>query len=99
MAELSTSRRRYARFLERFRRNEVGRQDESPQPTFESPDGQPEKSEAEKLQRRQERRVRRRRYMRLYFRELRPHTISAALLIVLSLLIAGLELAQPLFYR
>lgn len=49
--------------------------------------------------RKAEKKLKRRKYLRLYLRELWPHWPAVALLVLLSLLIAGLELAQPLFFR
>lgn len=97
MAEPTTSRRRYQRFLERFRRNEIGKSHErlpsnDSAARTESEQSTPPRSKAE-------RRMRRRKYMRLYFAELRPHIFSVALLIGLSLAIAMLDMIQPLFYR
>lgn len=42
---------------------------------------------------------RRREYLRLYVRQLWPHWKSVTLLLVLSLVIAGLDVVQPLFVR
>ena len=106
MNKLNTSRRRYADFLEKFRRNEVGQDDQSERDRAAGQDdgasndeGTASPDSMEKVPKRLEKKQRRRQYLRLYFRELRPHASSVTLLVILSLLIAGLELVQPLFYR
>ncbi len=105
MNKLNTSRRRYAEFLEKFRRNEVGQDDQSERDRADADDGVSDQgpmstsdSMGDKPKKR-EKKQRRRKYLRLYFRELRPHALSVSLLVILSLFIAGLELVQPLFYR
>jgi ATP-binding cassette subfamily B protein/subfamily B ATP-binding cassette protein MsbA len=101
VSDSNTSRRRYRRFLEKFRRNEVGL--DKPEGEFGGSEREPpdeaSRPVGDRPAKRRERRLRRRRYLKLYLRELRPHAFGVALLVVLSLLIAGLELIQPLFYR
>ncbi len=84
-----TSRLRFADFLERFRRGEfrhaVVNDDESAPPDETRNDPQ--------------RRQKRRGYVRSYIRQLWPHWRTVALLVLLALLVAGLDLIQPLFVR
>jgi ATP-binding cassette subfamily B protein/subfamily B ATP-binding cassette protein MsbA len=77
-----TSKRRFANFLHRFKRNEFDTDDSSDSPDRHRPD--------KKM---------RRNYLRLYIRRLWPHWRLVALLVVLALLIASLDLVQPLFMR
>ena len=95
--QLTTSRRRYAKFLAKYRRNEVGQ--EKSNAGLGTPADNNDSSHESKKQKQTKKKQNRRQYMRMYFRELRPHWPSVVLLIFLSLLIAGLELIQPLFYR
>lgn len=97
MNELNTSRRRYAKFLEKFRRNEIGQ--DKPEESAAEPSAIETQTPRAIGDKRREKKRRRRHYLRLYFRQLRPHAISVAVLVVLSLLIAGLDMIQPLFYR
>jgi ATP-binding cassette, subfamily B, bacterial len=99
----STSRKRYSDFLDKFRRNEIGQEIPEgegvahsssirvgvPEPEFSRP------TDSELLDKKRKRG----KYLRLYLNELWPHWPSVTLLVVLSLTIAGLELAQPLFFR
>ncbi len=112
MPSVKTSRRRYTDFLDRFRRNDIGH-DSSDEDAAAghngkgnrklngtAGDGSPSRghdssSLADDLLKKQKRK----KYLRLYLKELWPHWPAAALLVILSLSIAGLELVQPLFFR
>lgn len=108
MSPSSTSRQRYADFLRKYLRNEVGL-DQEEQQALESANAQTNGVSGETAKgsgaktadaaARAEKKTKRKQYLKLYFRELWPHAPSVILLVVLSLGIAGLELAQPLFYR
>jgi ATP-binding cassette subfamily B protein len=102
-----TSRKRYAEFLDKFRRNEIGLDQSEGSPNPASPAAtdnrgsavdqeKPDPAESSKKQARKERRQK---YLKLYYQELKPHRGSVLVLVVLSLLIAALELIQPLFFR
>ncbi len=87
-----TSRERFAEFLKRFRSGYYsGMHGSEKEPESVS------KSQRKKLN--PEERERRRDYLRQYARELWPHWKMVATLLVLSLLVAGLDLIQPLFLR
>ncbi len=99
-----TSRRRYQVFLNRFRSNEIeddflnkDLKSSGKDPKTASPDDPTVKTDDKT--KKKEKRKRRRKYMGLYFAELRQHISSVILLIVLALLVAGLDLVQPLFFR
>jgi ATP-binding cassette subfamily B protein/subfamily B ATP-binding cassette protein MsbA len=100
----NTSRKRYSDFLDKFRRNEIGRDSTDSEPSNrngnfnEGPSRNqelPRLSDAERSQKNQ----RRRKHLRQYLNELWPYWPSVALLVVLSLSIAGLELTLPLLFR
>ncbi len=99
MASRNTSKRRFAEFLERFRSGYY---------STETPDGEPGTGASEndssgssesdgKLS--PERKQKRRGYLRQYIRELWPHWRMVLMLLVLALIVAGLDLIQPLFLR
>ncbi len=99
MAELPTSRQRYQYFLGKFRRREVGLDDHEKARLAEKNkpgDNSPDRPDGETKQIKKQKR---RRYLKLYIHELKPYWRSVSVLIVLSLVIAGLDLVQPLFYR
>ncbi|MEZ6093041.1 MAG: ABC transporter ATP-binding protein [Pirellulaceae bacterium] len=87
-----TSRQRYKQFLEKFRRNELEGENEDGNGA--TKDRKDETADAKK-----EKKRRRKKFMGLYFAELKKYRWSITLLIILSLVIAGLELLQPLFFR
>ncbi|MEQ1905006.1 MAG: ABC transporter ATP-binding protein [Pirellulaceae bacterium] len=99
MAQLSTSRQRFQAFLGKFRRREVGLDDHEKAQLAEKSRRSDNGRDHSKDDDKQTKKRRRRRYLRLYLRELRPYWGSVSLLIVLSIVIAGLDLVQPLFYR
>ncbi len=106
MSSSSTSRQRYAEFLRKYRRNEVGLDQEEQLALAAAPANLDDSLNPNSSARTPPdaaalaaKKTKRRQYLKLYFRELWPHAPGVVLLVVLSLFIAGLELAQPLFYR
>ena len=102
MSQLKTSRQRYAEFLEKFRRNEVGldpASEPTPTDTVKRSNEPTSEKDRDRADRKKQKSQRRRKYMRHYFRELRPHARRVTLLVVLALLVAGLDMIQPLFFR
>ena len=93
-----TSRQRFAEFLEKFRSgyfadvNRGSTEDDTA-------DGGDDDSPLDKKRRAPQDKARRRGYLRQYVEELWPHWKMVALLVVLALLVAILELIQPLFLR
>lgn len=83
-----SSRQRYGRFVDDYRR---GRVDE----TLESGDGARASATVDPRQRRSKRRA----YFREYIRWLWPYRYGVAFLFVLALVRAGLEMVEPLFMR
>ena len=94
MPKLRNSRSRFANFLERFAENKsvkkVGLNKDEDRKNSEAPsDHKDAKQEQQK----------RRAYLRLYIRRLWPHWRMVALLATIAVLIAVLEILQPLFGR
>ncbi|MGI9517994.1 MAG: ABC transporter ATP-binding protein [Pirellulaceae bacterium] len=87
-----TSKERFAEFLERFHDGYYSRE----RMTEDSPDGD---GKPEQEQDKGAKKQRRRSYLKLYTRELWPHWRMVALLVTLALVIAALQLIQPLFLR
>ena len=87
-----SSRERFTEFLKKFRRGDYaglgGKETEGES-----------KSDRRSKKLDPERREKRRDYLRQYSRELWPHWKMVATLLVLSLIVAGLDLIQPLFLR
>jgi ATP-binding cassette subfamily B protein len=82
----TTSRERYRRFLEDYRKRRLDEVEEG--------DGDaPEKTRGTA------RRARRREYLRDYLRWLRPHRFRVAFVFALALIAAGLTMVEPLFMR
>ncbi len=90
----STSRLRFAEFVRRFRRGEFNKQREDS-----LDDNDNENRDPGTRENRNQQRSLRRGYLRLYIRRLWPHWKIATSLMVMALIIAGLELIQPLFLR
>ena len=82
-----SSRQRYRAFVEKYKQrrlDELSEAGSSPKPAEEQkPAGGPKRRE----------------YMRDYFRWLRPYRYAVAVLAVLALARAGLEMIEPLFMR
>ena len=85
MKRPQSSRQRYRSFVEDYRRRRL---DDVGQ------DRQPEAVEPS-----QDARRKRRQYLREYVRWLRPHGGAVAVLFLLALVAAGLQMAEPLFLR
>ncbi len=98
-AHARSSRARYGRFVQDYRRGRLDDPDDAAQgarPGGSGPVPAGPKSERELTP---ERRARRRAYAREYLRWLKPHRYAVAGLFVLALFAAGLELIGPLFMR
>jgi len=94
-----TSRQRYRRFVQDYKRRRLddpadASEDEKPSDGLTSADG-----DAATLKPRGPRRGNRREYLREYLRWLRPHRYAVGALFFLALLVAGLEMIEPLFMR
>ena len=81
-----SSRQRYRLFLEEYKQHRL---DES----AENDGSPPAPTKGPRLNRK------RREYLREYLRWLKPHRLAFALVMLLSILVAGFELVQPLFMR
>ena len=84
-----SSRQRYRRFVEDYR---LRRLDASVEAKEDSGEATPREDKAE-------RKGKRRQYMREYLRWLRPHRSLLGTVFLLALLMAGLEMIEPLFMR
>jgi ATP-binding cassette subfamily B protein/subfamily B ATP-binding cassette protein MsbA len=92
-----SSRRRYLGFVEDYRRRRL---DDSEDGESQKPSDDLEKGgDGQSLESKQERRGKRREYLREYSRWLWPHRYAVVALFVLALLAAGLEMLEPLFMR
>jgi ATP-binding cassette subfamily B protein/subfamily B ATP-binding cassette protein MsbA len=86
-AHSRSSRRRYTRFVDDYRERRL---DETGAGTGGSPGSLPSSSTAG---------PKRREYLREYLRWLAPHRLGVAVVMLLALMIAGLEMIEPLFMR
>ena len=91
-----SSRDRYRRFVEDYKRKRLDDSEGSSEQK--RSDDQAKAGEAPE-ESKQERRVKRRKYMREYLRWLWPHRYGVAVLFTLALITAGLEMIEPLFMR
>ena len=94
-----SSRNRYRRFVEDYRHqrlDDLEDGNENGQPRNDS--AKAGKATAPALSKR-ERKTRRRQHLRAYLRWLWPHRWAVGVLFVLALLVAGLEMVEPLFMR
>jgi ATP-binding cassette, subfamily B, bacterial len=89
-----SSRERYLGFVEDYRRRRL---DESTEAHAAKP--APAQTAAPREEANREKKAARRAYVRDYLRWLRPHRAAIALVFVLALLRAGLEMIEPLFMR
>src|SRR5580704_2738597 len=85
-----SSRRRYALFVRDYKRRQLDDDDNSPDKTAETPNKK--KDGADK-------KARRRKYVREYGHWLWPHRYQVGGVFALALVVAGLELVEPLFMR
>ena len=94
-----SSRRRYRTFVDDYRHGRLGDGDHAPAsqpPAADTPAPPPEKRV---LKLREMLRGKQREYLRDYLRWLRPHRYRLAIVFVLALLVAGLQMIEPLFMR
>ena len=90
MTEFKTSKRRYAEFLEKFRKGELRKDDDDKSNSDEEANSDhPESAQKSK----------RRSYLRQYIRRLWPHWKMVLLLAILAIAVSTLEIIQPLFIR
>ncbi|HAV62957.1 MAG TPA: ABC transporter ATP-binding protein [Verrucomicrobiales bacterium] len=91
-----SSRRRYLGFVQDYRNRRLDHEDDSdegpPPGEATDPEPKPQRTDAE-------RKARRRRFLREYARWLWPHRLAIGSLFALALVVAGLELVEPLFMR
>lgn len=88
MIQTRSSRQRYQSFVEDYKKRRLDDTDENEKKEGEQKPGTPE-----------ERRGRRREYLRDYLRWLRPHTARIVVVFLLALIAAGLTMIEPLFMR
>jgi ATP-binding cassette subfamily B protein/subfamily B ATP-binding cassette protein MsbA len=94
-----TSRDRYRRFVQDYKLKRLDdSEDGSENGTPHGGSGQDGDAASPPLSKR-ERKARRREHLRAYLRWLRPHRYAVGALFVLALLVAGLEMVEPLFMR
>jgi ATP-binding cassette subfamily B protein/subfamily B ATP-binding cassette protein MsbA len=86
-----SSRRRYGAFVREYKRRRLDDDDDS--------QGKPGEGEVKKKEGDPEKKARRRKYVREYGRWLWPHRNQVGALFALALVVAGLELIEPLFMR
>src|SRR5262245_39601462 len=96
---LRTSRERYKSFVQDYKHQRLDKVLEaekerkpsaSPEPAEETPSSPESKAE---------RKVKRRQYLREYIKWLWPHRFGVGLVFALALVVAGLEMIEPLFMR
>ncbi len=93
MNRISTSRGRFAEFVDKFRKGEFKQKDKDEE---DSDEDQPKSDDpAAKKEKKQKRRG----YLKVYIRQLWPHWKMVLLLICLAVTVAVLEIASPLFGR
>ena len=93
-----SSRHRYRRFVQDYKHQRL---DDSEEAENQKQSGNSPKAGEDRPapESRRERRGKRRKYVREYLRWLRPHRYAVGALFVLALLVAGLEMVEPLFMR
>jgi ATP-binding cassette subfamily B protein/subfamily B ATP-binding cassette protein MsbA len=84
MKQQRSSRQRYRKFVEDYRQRRLD--EAGKEPKAETPEARPDARK-------------RREYLREYIRWLRPHGAAVAVLFFLALLVAGLQMVEPLFLR
>ena len=94
---LRTSRLRYRRFVEDYKQRRLD--DRTDGVKDGKPAGSPEKADGDAAPEPQAGWAKKRAYLREYLRWLRPHTPAIAAVAFLALIVAGLEMAEPLFMR
>src|SRR5579859_4937750 len=86
-----SSRRRYTAFLRDYKRHQLDNE--------ETPANEPTPAPGQKTDSAPDKKTRRRKYVREYGRWLWPHRYAVGGLFALALVVAGLELVEPLFLR
>ena len=94
-----SSRQRYRRFVEDYRAKRLDAQLEAEGKEKALDDASKPAEAAETPESKLERRGKRRRYVREYLRWLWPHRYAVALVFLLALVTAGLQMVEPLFMR
>ena len=99
LEKLRSSRQRYRRFVQDYKHRRLdevaeAEKDGTPPDSSAQADG-----EAQALERQRLRRGKRREYLREYFGWLWPHRYAVAVVFVLALIGAGLNMIEPLFMR
>src|SRR5579859_371755 len=87
-AHARSSRRRYRAFVHDYKRGQLNDEDDSPGKPAQSPDRKDNSTPDKK--------ARRRKYVREYGHWLWPHRYELGTLFALALVVAGLELVEPL---
>jgi ATP-binding cassette, subfamily B, bacterial len=90
-AHARSSRRRYTAFVHDYKGGRLDDDDNSP--------GKPAQNDSEKKDGAGDKKARRRKYIREYGHWLWPHRYEVGALFALALVVAGLELIEPLFLR
>ena len=85
-----SSRRRYTAFVHDYKGGHLDDDDDSP--------GKPAQTASEKKDGAADKKARRRKYVREYRHWLWPHRYAVGALFALALVVAGLELIEPLFH-
>jgi ATP-binding cassette subfamily B protein/subfamily B ATP-binding cassette protein MsbA len=93
------SRERYRRFVEDYKHKRLDDSEDDKQSQKQPDDAAKADGAASSPESKRERRIQRRKYMREYLRWLRPHRYEVTALFVLALMVAGLEMIEPLFMR
>ena len=94
-----SSRRRYLGFVHDYKQRRLDDPEEADGNQKHHDDSAKAGEEKSAPGSKRERRTKRRAYLREYLRWLRPHRHAVGALFVLALLVAGLEMVEPLFMR
>ena len=94
-----SSRRRYLGFVHDYKQRRLDDPEEADGNQKHHDDSAKAGEEKSAPGSKRERRTKRRAYLREYLRWLRPHRYAVGALFVLALLVAGLEMVEPLFMR
>jgi ATP-binding cassette, subfamily B, bacterial len=94
-----SSRQRYREFVQDYNHRRLDEQADAAKGDKPAHDPTKANGEATPPKPNSERRTKRRQYLREYLRSLRPHRYGVAALFVLAMMVAGLEMIEPLFMR
>jgi ATP-binding cassette subfamily B protein/subfamily B ATP-binding cassette protein MsbA len=94
-----SSRQRYRGFVEDYKRQRLDEKDEAEKNGKPSDDAAKAEGDAAAPESPKGRRSKRREYLREYMRWLWPHRFAVAAVFALALVVAGLEMIEPLFMR